>query len=1265
LKKLSQTKKMKPTPLVSLCHNVLLLIFVTASSSLASNNPYIYRHGINFSTGNKYFQQKDISLPGADTTIMFSRNYNSQSKESSILGFGWNFSWNDRLVFGNSFGLAILIRSDGSMVHFSPQGTDTWISKLGKKTIIIKTDTGYILTESNNTRLFFNNDGRLIEKRDRNSNSIILTYDGQNLKTISDTFGRNLTLNYSADSLLEKLSTPIGTFSYGYDTNKNLISATKPDGSVVHYLYEDPKDIHNLTGVIDANNVRTQTTGYDAADRVVSSSLANGSEAIAIAYESNYKRIITDSLGIATIYQLEVYQGVARVGSMTGPGCSSCGGNSNIKYAYNDRSQITEATDANGMKTAYTYDEAGNTTSVTKAFGTPLVSTTTSTYDPATNRIATVSKPSVANPSQQTVTRMTYDEHGNLLSQEQSGFSESDQISSITRYTYTNDGQIATIDGPRSDVDDATSFTYYPNDAGQGNNRGNLHTVTNALGHTTTYSDYNVFGQAETVTDANNRVNTRAYDANGLLTSATTAELTTKYAYNAAGQLLTVTLPGSKVITCSYTLAGQIEKITDSLGNSITYAYDSEGRRTGEEIRDPQNALTRYAGYGYDDNGRLNKVTLPDEAEETSEYDLVGNLVKTINATGMETEYQYDLLNRLQSVTEAGEATAGYTHDGHDNVKTVTDANNKVTTFTSDDFGRKIFNTAPDTGLTDYSYDAAGNLNSVTDAKEQTITYAYDALNRPVSQSYADGDDILFTYDQGANAIGRLSRITDWEGTDSFAYDTAGRLVTETRVIGPTTHTIVYIWNAATGELAGMTYPSGLTLSYSRDAGGQISAIDMDGATLVSAVTHLPFGPLKTATLGSVSLNRDYDQRYNVARIAAGSLDYGYTRDAGGNVTKIAGIQIPTTAGGTIEYNYNPANNQLTTAIPKEYSYDANGNMTSDGTRTFTYDALNRLIKVEQQGATVATYGYNSANRRISKTVGETTTHYIYDLNSQLIAETLVDGTPLREYIYLDGEPLALREYESNPGTYYFVNDHLGTPQQLVTATGTVIWQAAYLAYGQAQIQVQAVKNNLRFPGQYYDTETGLHYNWHRFYDPETGRYISADPIGLTGGMNLYAYVKNDPINWIDPWGLLGEVVTFQPVGWGSSSFGHTAYNDNGTVYSFGPNGMWKGSFEDYMKKNDFREAVGAVLNLTPQQEDMLRKCLEKDAGSYGKFTNNCGDPLERCLEELGFDLGANLFPVGLGEALEDGGNVREYIFYPRNPDLPAPKPGSSAPWAR
>ena len=139
------------------------------------------------------------------------------------------------------------------------------------------------------------------------------------------------------------------------------------------------------------------------------------------------------------------------------------------------------------------------------------------------------------------------------------------------------------------------------------------------------------------------------------------------------------------------------------------------------------------------------------------------------------------------------------------------------------------------------------------------------------------------------------------------------------------------------------------------------------------------------------------------------------------------------------------------------------------------------------------------------------------------------NGRVLREYVWLGQEPVALREYELRPGLYYYINDHLGTPQRLITGEGTVVWQAAALPFGRTQVQLGTVQNNLRFPGQYYDAETGLHYNWNRYYDPETGRYLSPDPIGLEGGLNLYAYMENDPVNWSDPWGLSYAL----PIQWG------------------------------------------------------------------------------------------------------------------------------------
>ena len=156
----------------------------------------------------------------------------------------------------------------------------------------------------------------------------------------------------------------------------------------------------------------------------------------------------------------------------------------------------------------------------------------------------------------------------------------------------------------------------------------------------------------------------------------------------------------------------------------------------------------------------------------------------------------------------------------------------------------------------------------------------------------------------------------------------------------------------------------------------------------------------------------------------------------------------------------------------------------------------------------------------MKKSASGTVTLYHYDYAGNLISETDGNGTPLRDYVYLNGERIAMRVYGSQAGWYYFVNDHLGTPQKIADSSGNIVWEAAYLPFGEAQLVTETVANNFRFPGQYFDAETGLHYNWHRYYDPKTGRYLTPDPIGLEGGINLFGYALGDPANVSDPSGL-------------------------------------------------------------------------------------------------------------------------------------------------
>ncbi|MCP4403820.1 MAG: hypothetical protein GY801_41755 [bacterium] len=247
--------------------------------------------------------------------------------------------------------------------------------------------------------------------------------------------------------------------------------------------------------------------------------------------------------------------------------------------------------------------------------------------------------------------------------------------------------------------------------------------------------------------------------------------------------------------------------------------------------------------------------------------------------------------------------------------------------------------------------------------------------------------------------------------------------------------------------------------------------------------------------------------------------DESYAYDAVGNRTSASNAE------GEIVHN---ANNELTMYGNLEYEYDANGNMTNvtlGGQPVFTYqyNADNRLIRVEGGNSnTIAEYDYDPFGRRLWKDASGTRTYFFYS-DEGVIAEYDVSGTELKSYGYKPDsiwttDPLFLRT-----GSQYcfYHNDHLGTPQKLTAQNGMVVWSATYNAFGEATVEIKTTTNPLRFPGQYYDAEASLHYNFHRYYDPGIGRYVSVVPIGFLGGaMNLYGYVQNNLSRGIDPNGL-------------------------------------------------------------------------------------------------------------------------------------------------
>jgi RHS repeat-associated protein len=496
----------------------------------------------------------------------------------------------------------------------------------------------------------------------------------------------------------------------------------------------------------------------------------------------------------------------------------------------------------------------------------------------------------------------------------------------------------------------------------------------------------------------------------------------------------------------------------------------------------------------------------------------------------------------------------------------VTDAKANETIYAYDDMGRPVSTSSPDTGASTYAYDQAGNLRYKTDAKGVKVEYTYDNLNRVTAAVYPDSiDDLSYTYDQGANGKGHLTTMSDPSGIIAFGYDARGRLVQKTSTINSINYPVTYAYTPG-GKVSAVTYPSGRVMTYDRNSLGKISQVTASGIAtpLASNLTYRPFG-------GPLGLTNGFGGTVNNV---AGECDcltvsnpgqprertYGY--DANRNLTSITGTNTPwysqsfgydqlnrltsaTGRYGSIAYTYDDVGNRLTKNTngtvetytnfpgtnslqqitggtnPRTFAYDPNGNITSDGTLTFIYDQNNQLAEVEQGANNVATYWYNGLGQRVIKQVGANTTVYHYDLDGKLIAESLPDGTMTREYLYMGKVRVSMVDVAGGNALYNFLNDRLGTPEILTDASGTVAWEAWYEPFGEAHIHPSSsVVNNIRLPGQYYDSETGLHYNYHRYYDPGAGRYLTPDPIGLDGGKNLFTYGYNNPTNLTDPNGL-------------------------------------------------------------------------------------------------------------------------------------------------
>jgi RHS repeat-associated protein len=693
---------------------------------------------------------------------------------------------------------------------------------------------------------------------------------------------------------------------------------------------------------------------------------------------------------------------------------------------------------------------------------------------------------------------------------------------------------------------------------------GQLKKVTDALGHSTTYDSYSAQGVTQT-TDANGLKTHYTYDTKGRIKTLTQtppvgASRQTQYTYDPNGQVIQTVLPDGMTLTYTYDAAHYLRSITDNLGNKVEYTYDLKGRRTQELTKDPDGTLVRSLQTAYDVRDKVASINAGGSLTQQLR-DALGNLVKETDPNNqtatnpVSTTYNYDPLNRLLKTIDRLSGPTTYGYDSNDRPIAITAPNGITTRYVYDDLGNLLQEQSPQRGIRSYTYDVAGDVLSLTDARGIVLNYTYDALNR-VTQIDAPGtnEDIAYVYDGAAgctNGAGRLCQVIDESGITTYSYDVFGNLSQQTKAELGVTYTTRYTYDAG-NRISTITYPDGRTLTYTRDAIGRTTDISMtmNGVTtsLLNTLSYRADGLVKSQTFGNgLTETRTYDLQGRLTSQNLGSvLNQTYSYDANGNLT--------TVPSGT--YGYDVLDRLVQTSLSTQnnnYTYEGNGDILNasfsvipSGIRNdrYTYTSFGQLASYSKDNVLTASYIYNAQHQRTRKSVGGTTVYH-YDLAGNLIQETDSMGTVLRSYVWLNQTPIVQIDNATPERITYLQVDHLNTPRWGTNSTGTLVWKWEGESYGQS-FPVEDVDQdgtlvtvNLRFPGQYFDAESGLFYNWNRYYDPRMGRYITSDPIGLKSGLNTYTYVTNNPVSGIDPYGLYKWYGSMDVAGFLTGSVGY------------------------------------------------------------------------------------------------------------------------------
>jgi len=740
--------------------------------------------------------------------------------------------------------------------------------------------------------------------------------------------------------------------------------------------------------------------------------------------------------------------------------------------------------------------------------------------------------------------------------------SATDGAGQTTSYTYNAQGQTLTVQTPPRAGITENRITSYAYDA----STGDLLSVTgpgtppNLM---STYT-YDGLGRLATVTDVDGYQVSHEYDSFDRLVKTSYPDQSFEVVeydrldpvrrrdrlgrwsytfYDGLRRVVSTRDPEGRTVNQVWCTCGSLDKLIDPNGNATTWERDVQGRVT-KEIR----ANASFKTFQYEDR--------------TSRLEAV------IDAKSQEIHYTYALDDKLLQVGYVNEqiATPDVSFNYVDPVTTLPDPHGRLRSMTDG------------TGATTYSYHAFGGVGggqlSTLDgplADDATITYVYDELGRVVSRTL-NGVTTTWAYD----ALGRLTTLGDPIGNFTYGYvGSTGRVGSVTYPNGQTTS---YAYLPVNQDLRLQEIhhkkPGGITLNkfnYTHDVLGNILTwaqqtdtnpaqtytYEYDRADQLTAATLAAATPKRYRYAYDLAGNRTAEQVDDVATAATyDNMNRLLTQVPGGAMlfrgttnepAKVTVQSAPATTTSSNQFSgtapvstpqtdvvvqatdyASPTPNVRTNTYrvtqsgsTKNFTYDPNGNMTGDGTKTYEWDAENRLLTVKQGAATLASLTYDGEGRRATKTAAGVTTSFVYD-GAQFLEERPSAGSTKR-YIYGPAIDQPLAQIVAGTTTYN-VADHLGSTVHTTDTAGNVTLSREYDPWGNA-LQGAGV-GGYAFTGREWDAEIGLYYYRARYYDPKIGRFIGEDPVGYVSGPNPYSYVGNNPAIGTDPTGQIIEVTT-------------------------------------------------------------------------------------------------------------------------------------------